>query len=196
MTALEYYTNDYDSRVRIKDYFKQYVFDYSIEPTGVSSYDYLENASVQFDGALSLMTSVLYVFAIISVLVSAILNAILTFISIRQRINEIGLLRSLGARKKDIAKMVETESIICGLFGGIASILLSLMIISPVNKLITNAIYKYKFYLISSVKFDLEGYQWWVAPICIGIGIATAAISALIPAILASKKDPAKSINE
>ena len=196
VTELDYYTNDYNSRVRIKDYFKKYVFDYSTEPTGVSSYDYLENASVQFDGALSLMTSVLYVFAIISVLVSAILNAILTFISVRQRTNEIGLLRSLGARKKDIAVMVETESLFCGLFGGVLSILLTLLVISPVNVLIKNAIYKYKFYLISSVNFDLEGYQWWVAPICIGLGIATAVISALIPAILASRKDPAKAINE
>jgi len=196
VTELNYYTIDYNSRVRIKDYFKKYIFDYSTEPTGVSAYDYLENASVQFDGALSLMTSVLYVFAIISVLVSAILNAILTFISVRQRTNEIGLLRSLGARRKDIAVMVETESLFCGLFGGLLSILVTLIIISPVNAIITNAIYKYKFYLISTVKFDLEGYQWWVAPICIGLGILTAAISALIPSILASRKDPAKAINE
>ena len=196
VTELNYYTIDYNSRVRIKDYFKKYFFDYSTEPTGVSAYDYLENASVQFDGALSLMTSVLYVFAIISVLVSAILNAILTFISVRQRTNEIGLLRSLGARRKDIAIMVETESLFCGLFGGLLSILVTLIIISPVNAIITNAIYKYKFYLISTVKFDLEGYQWWVAPICIGLGILTAAISALISSILASRKDPAKAINE
>lgn len=196
VTELDYYTNDYGSRVKIKDYFDKYVFDYSLEPTGVSAYDYLEKASAQFDGALSLMTSVLYVFAIVSVVVSAILNAILTFISVRQRTNEIGLLRSLGARRKDIAVMVETESLFCGLFGGLFSILVTLLLIAPVNILITNAIYKYKFYLISTVQFQLEGYQWWVAPISIGLGIATAVISALIPAILASKKDPAKAINE
>ena len=196
VTELNYYTNDYDSRVKIKNYFDRYIFDYTVEPTGVSSYDYLENASAQFDGALKLMTSVLYVFAIISVLVSAILNAILTFISVRQRTNEIGLLRSLGARQKDISIMVETESLICGLFGGMLSVLVAILVIGPVNKLITTAIYKYKFYLISNVQFTLEGYQWWVAPICIGLGIATAVISALIPAILASRKDPAKAINE
>lgn len=196
VTELDYYTNDYGSRVKIKDYFDKYVFDYSLEPTGVSAYDYLEKASAQFDGALSLMTSVLYVFAIVSVVVSAILNAILTFISVRQRTNEIGLLRSLGARRKDIAVMVETESLFCGLFGGLFSILVTLLLIAPVNILITNAIYKYKFYLISTVQFQLEGYQWWVAPISIGLGIFTAVISALIPSILASRKDPAKAINE
>ena len=168
----------------------------SLKEMSLLEINYLENAIVQFDGALSLMTSVLYVFAIISVLVSAILNAILTFISVRQRTNEIGLLRSLGARRKDIAVMVETESLFCGLFGGLLSILVTLIVISPVNVIITNAIYKYKFYLISTVKFDLEGYQWWVAPICIGLGILTAVISALIPSILASRKDPAKAINE
>lgn len=167
-----------------------------IDVNPVRAYDYLENASDQFDGALKLMTSVLYTFAIVSVLVSAILNAILTFISIRQRTNEIGLLRSLGARRTDIAVMVETESLICGLFGGIASILFSMIIIGPVNKMLIEAIHQYKFYLLHTTDFTLEGFQWWVAPIVIGLGLATALVSALIPSIIASRKDPAKAINE
>ena len=196
VTTLYYFTVDYISRENIRNYFRNYVSDQEVDFGYLNINDYLETASTQFDGALSLMTGVLYVFAVVSIVVSAILNAILTYISIHQRTNEIGLLRSLGARKKDIAIMVETESIICGVFGGICSIVLSLFLIKPLNALITKAIYEYKFYLLSQTTFDLGGFNWWVAPILIGLAVLTAAISALIPAIIASRKNPAKAINE
>lgn len=196
VTTLYYFTVDYVSRENIKNYFNSYVADEEVDFGYLKINDYLETASTQFDGALKLMTGVLYVFAIVSIIVSAILNAILTYISVHQRTNEIGLLRSLGARKKDIAIMVETESIICGTFGGLVSILLSVVLIRPINTLVTRAIYQYNFYLLSQTSFDLGGFNWWVAPILIGLAILTAAISALIPAIIASKKNPAKAINE
>ncbi len=196
ITTLYYFTLDYTSRENIRSYFKNYVSDEEVDFGYLSITDYLETASSQFDGALKLMTGVLYVFAVVSIIVSAILNAILTYISVHQRTNEIGLLRSLGARKKDIAIMVETESIICGTFGGIVSIIVSILLIRPINTLVTKAIYQYNFYLLSKTTFDLGGFQWWVAPILIGLAILTAAISALIPAIIASKKNPAKAINE
>ena len=196
VTTLYYFTLDYESRENIRSYFKNYVSDEEIDFSYLSITDYLETASSQFDGALRLMTNVLYVFAIVSIIVSAILNAILTYISVHQRTNEIGLLRSLGARKKDIATMVETESIITGIFGGLFSVLLGILLVRPINSLVTNAIYQYRFYLLSQTTFDLGGFNWWVAPILIGLAILTSVISALIPAIIASRKKPARAINE
>ena len=194
--TIYYFTKNYSNRQNISNYFKHYVKDEEVDFSTLTYSDYLEHASMQFDGALKLMTSVLYVFAIISVIVSAILNAILTYISTHQRTNEIGLLRSMGARKIDIAFMVETESLLTGLLGGALSILLAILLIKPVNVLISKAIYQYNFYLLSDTTFDLGGFKWWVAPIIIGLALLTALISALIPAIIASKKDPAKAINE
>ena len=196
ITTLYYYTVNYQQRKNISEYFEQYVQREEIDFSTLSYNDYLENATVQFDGALSLMTSVLYVFAIISIIVSAILNAILTYISTRQRTNEIGLLRSLGARKVDIATMVETESALCGVLGGGLSVLIAALLIEPLNVLVTKAIYQYNFYLLSRTTFTLGGFRLWVAPILIGLALITAIISALIPAIVASRKDPAKAINE
>ena len=177
-------------------YIEKYVSDDEVDFGTLTYNDYLERAALQFDGAIKMMTNVLYVFAAISVFVSAILNAILTYISIHQRTNEIGLLRSLGARKKDIGIMVETESLLCGLFGGVLSIILAASFVYPVNQMLTRAIYQYNFYILAKTTFTLPGFQWWVAPIMLGLGIATALISALIPAIIASKKDPAHAINE
>lgn len=194
ITGLNYFTKNYVSRTKIIDYYNLY--DDKDETVYLDTEDRLEKTSADFDGALRLMTSVLYVFAIVSILVSAILNAILTYISVHQRTNEIGLLRSLGATKTNVALMVETESMICGLFGGIMSILLTLILIKPAQAMITQAIYDFNFYLISKTEFDLGGFKWWAAPILIGIAVLVAMVSALIPAIMASRKDPAKAINE
>ena len=195
-SKIQYFTNTFEDRANVEKYFKNYQSDETVDFTTLTYSDYLQKVSFQFDGALSLMTSVLYAFAFISVFVSAVLNAILTYISVHQRTNEIGLLRSMGARKKDIGIMIETESIICGLLGSLLSILFCVILIRPINVLLTEAIYRYKFYLLSSTSFTLPGFQWWVAPVMIGIGVLTAAISALIPAIIAAKKDPARAINE
>ena len=196
VTDLYYFTSNFISRDYISSYFKSYVKNEEVDFSTLSYSDYIDKVSAQFDGAITMMTSVLYVFAAISVFVSAILNAILTYISIHQRTNEIGLLRSLGARKQDIAFMVETESLLCGFLGGASSILLSLLLVNPLNALIKNAIYTYNFYLLSRTTFTLSGFQWWVAPILVGLAIVTALVSALIPAIIASKKNPAHAINE
>ncbi len=196
ITTLYYFTKDFDSRKNISNYFEKYVSDEEIDFGTLTYNDYLERAALQFDGAVKMMTSVLYVFAAISVFVSAILNAILTYISIHQRTSEIGLLRSLGARKKDIGIMVETESLICGLLGGFLSVLITVLLVYPVNEMLTRAIYQYNFYVLSRTTFTLPGFQWWVAPIMLGLGLVTALVSALIPAIIASKKDPAHAINE
>ena len=194
--TIYYYANTYAQRKDIHDYFRAYVKNEEVDFSTLSFYDYLENAASQFDGMLSLMTSVLYVFAVISIVVSAILNAILTYISTHQRTNEIGLLRSLGASKKDIAIMVETESVLCGLLGGGLSILLAILLINPVNALVTDAIYKYNFSLLSQTTFNLGSFRLWVIPIILGLALVTAIISALIPSIIAARKDPAKAINE
>ena len=87
-------------------------------------------------------------------------------------------------------------SILTGLLGGGLSILAAILLIKPLNVLVKRAIYQYNFYLLSSTTFDLGGFRWWVAPILIGLALVTAVISALIPAIIASRKDPAKAINE
>ena len=196
VTSVYYYTDNFNTRRSIEDYFRAYVPDETIDFGTFTFNDYLEKVTIQFGGAMTMMTSVLYVFAGISVFVSAILNAILTYISIHQRTSEIGLLRSLGARKKDIGIMIETESLLCGFLGGILSILLSVIFINPINGFIKAAIYQYKFYLLSQTTFELSGFQWWVAPILIGIALLTALVSALIPAIIASRKDPARALNE
>ena len=196
VTTLYYFTRDFSSRSLISNYFKKYVASEEIDYGTLSYHDYLENVTIEFEGAIGLMTSVLYVFAIISVFVSAILNGILTYISIHQRTSEIGLLRSLGARKLDIGIMIETESLMTGLVGAMLSTLICFVFTPPVNVMLTEAIYRYKFYILSRTTFTLPGFQPWVIPIIFGIGLLTALLSALIPALIASKKDPARAINE
>ena len=196
ITTLYYFTEDYASRSKIEEYFNSYIPIKDVDNSTMTYNDYLKKIAYQFDGALSMMTTVLYAFAAISVFVAAILNGILTYISVHQRTSEIGLLRSLGVRRKDIALMVETESMLTGLIGSIIAIIAGLALVYPINGFVTQAIYRYNFYLLSTTTFDLGGFKWWVAPIVIGIGLLTSLISAIIPAYVASKKDPAHAISE
>lgn len=196
ITDISYFVHQFSQRTLISNYFNEYFQDKEIDFSALVFRDDLKTVTNEFDGAISLITTVLYVFVAISVLISAILNSILTYVSIHQRTNEIGLLRSMGARSVDIGIMIETESFVTGLVGGLLSIGLALLLINPLNNVITNAIYRYKFYLLSTTTFDLGGFKWWIAPILIGIGIVTSLLSALIPSIIASRKKPARAINE
>ena len=196
VTAIYFYTGNYDSRQAISQYFSKYVKNEEVDFSRYYLNDYLDTVSKQFNDVVTLMTTVLYVFAIISVFVSAILNAILTYISVHQRTNEIGLLRSIGARKKDIAIMIEAESLISGIIGALLSIGLCLVLVGPLNGVLTRAIYDFNVHLLSKGTFDLGGFRWWVAPILVGISLLTAFISALIPSLIAAKKSPSTAINE
>lgn len=196
VTSIYYFTHDYESRVNIDNYFHSYVKDEEVDFTTLTYDDYLKKVTNQFDGMIKLMTTVLYVFSGVSIFVAALLSAILTYISIHQRTSEIGLLRSVGARKLDIGIMVETEALLNGLIGGIVSIGLALILVAPVNKVLVKAIYQFNVYLLSKTTFDLGGFRWWVAPIMLALGLVVSILSALVPAIIASKKSPAKAINE
>ncbi|MCR4911422.1 MAG: ATP-binding cassette domain-containing protein [Bacilli bacterium] len=196
ITTLAYFTEDFISREKINYYFNQYVPDETVDVTRITYSDYIDKVSHEFSSLMELITTVLYIFAIISVLISALLNAILTYISVHQRTNEIGLLRSLGARKKDIGMMIETESLIMGLLGGVLSVAIAAILVIPLNEGLIYLIYRWNFYLLSKTTFTLSGFQWWVAPILIGLALLTAFISALIPAVIASRKDPARAMNE
>ena len=83
-----------------------------------------------------------------------------------------------------------------GLIGSLVSVAFCFALVPPVNVMLTDAIYKYKFYLLSNTTFTLPGFQPWVIPIVIGVGLLTTLVSALIPAIVASRKDPARAISE
>lgn len=106
---------------------------------------------------------------------------IITYISVLERTKEIGILRSLGASKRDVGKIFNAETLIVGLIAGIIGILLALVLCLPVNAIIQSLVPA----LVNIAKLPVIG-----ALILIGISVILTAVSGLIPSSIAAKKDP------
>lgn len=123
---------------------------------------------------------VLIVFTSISLVVSSIMIGIITYISVLERTKEIGILRSIGARKKDIARVFNAEAIIIGLLAGTIGITITLISLIPINQLLKR--------LSSIPNLAILAPQTAIALIIISIFLTF--IAGLIPSGLAAKRDP------
>ncbi len=132
------------------------------------------------DGIMKAITLVLVAFASISLVVSLIMIAIITYISVLERIKEIGILRALGARKKDITRVFNAETFIIGICSGSLGIAIAYLLTIPINMIIYNLT-------------DLPNVAVLNPLYAIGlvaISVVLTLIGGMIPAKMASNKDP------
>ena len=146
--------------------------------------DLAETFSSLSSQIMDAITWVLIAFSAISLVVSSIMIGIITYISVLERTKEIGILRSLGARKKDVSRVFNAETFIIGFASGIIGILIARLLLFPINSLLYNLT-------------GLSGVAK-MNPIHIGILIIISIILTLIggwiPAYIASKKDPVEAL--
>ena len=133
---------------------------------------------------VNVISAVLIAFVAISLVVSSIMIAIITYISVIERTKEIGILRAIGASKKDISRVFNAETLIEGLAAGVLGIVVTLILNIPINIIIKNTV---NISGISKLPFD-------GAIVLIIISIILTVIAGLIPARIASKKDPVVSL--
>ncbi|MDY4145822.1 MAG: ABC transporter ATP-binding protein/permease [Bacilli bacterium] len=127
---------------------------------------------------------VLFAFVAISLVVSSIMIGIITYISVLERIKEIGVLRSVGASKLDISRVFNAETIIIGFSSGVLGILITLLLLIPINIIIGNLAN-----IHNVAKLPVEG-----AFILIAISVVLSVIAGLIPAITAARKNPVEAL--
>ena len=133
---------------------------------------------------VNVISSVLIAFVAISLIVSSIMIAIITYISVLERTKEIGILRAIGASKKDISRVFNAETFIEGLVAGIMGIVVTLLLNIPINIIIKHIVN------ISNISvLPING-----AIILIIISILLTVIAGLIPSKMASKKDPVEAL--
>lgn len=132
---------------------------------------------------IDIISVVLIVFAAISLVVSCVMTGVITYASVIERTKEIGVLRALGARKKDVGRLFEAECVITGLFSGLLGCLIAYIVSFPINGII-NALYSE--YNIGNIS-DLA---WHSVIILVAISVGLTFISSLFPARAAAKKDP------
>ena len=155
-----------------------------------------EDSKISYTDYVALMTSslttiingisyVLIAFVAVSLFVSSIMIGIITYISVMERTKEIGILRALGASKKNISQLFNAETFIIGIFSGIIGIGITLLLLIPINNVIQTVS---KIEDLSAV-LPLES-----AGVLILISIIITVIGGLIPSRSAAKKDPVEAL--
>ena len=133
---------------------------------------------------VNVISSVLIAFVAISLIVSSIMIAIITYISVIERTKEIGILRAIGASKKDISRVFNAETLIEGLAAGILGIAVTALLNIPINIIIKNAAN-----ISNASILPIDG-----AIVLILISVLLTVIAGFIPAKIASKKDPVEAL--
>ena len=130
------------------------------------------------------ITTVLVAFSSISLIVSSIMIGIITYISVLERVKEIGILRSIGARKKDIRRVFNAETFIIGLTSGVLGIFISRMLLIPINNVL---------YSVTKLE-NVAVMNISHAIILVSISVILTLIGGAIPSNIASKKNPVESL--
>ena len=129
---------------------------------------------------LNVITYVLVAFTAISLVVSSVMIGIITYVSVVERVKEIGVLRSLGARKRDIRNLFNSETFIIGLAAGLIGIVFTYLISIVINLII---------FTLTGIA-NIAALPPLTAFIMVCVSILLTLISGLIPAQAAAKKDP------
>lgn len=195
ITSLFYYTKTFEDRLKIVDYFNHYVAP-SDSSMILKSKDYIEQVTASFSSLVKTFSTIILVFALVSIFIAAILTAILTYISVLERRKEIGLLRSLGARRFDISAMFLSESFIVGVVAAIVACVLIAGLLPLVGRIVVNLVSIYNSKALQPSVNDVASFQFWVFPAVVAGSILLSTLSASIPAAIAGRKKPADSLRE
>ena len=181
------YPKDFETKNTISDEIEKYnqkMIDEGKEENKIVYTDYM---GIMLNAVTSIVDMISYIligFVGISLVVSSIMIGIITYISVLERIKEIGILRSIGASKKDISRVFNAETFIVGLLAGVIGIGVTLLLLIP-----TNAIIKAVSGTSNLAKLPVSG-----GIILIIISMILTVIAGLIPAKMAAKKDPVEAL--
>ena len=173
------YPKDFASKDKITSYLDKYNKN-KADSDKITYTDMAKLMSSLSSGIMDAITVVLIAFSSISLVVSSIMIAIITYISVLERTKEIGILRALGARAKDITRVFNAETMLIGLCSGILGLVIAYLLTFPANRIIENLSG-----LASVAKLNPVH-----AIILLLISVSLTVLSGFIPAKMASKKDP------
>ena len=185
--AIELYTSSFQQKQDLKEFINAYntAKKEAGEDDKVLAYsDDIQSIMSSITTLVGVVTTVLVGFVAISLIVSSIMISIITYISVLERTKEIGILRAMGASKKDIRRIFTAETAIEGLISGVLGIAITFLATFPINAIVA------KMTNVGNVaQLPIE-----VALILIGISIVLTMLAGLIPSRIAAKKDPVESL--
>ena len=188
INRLYIYTSRFSDRGNITNYINAYQNPESNVKISIS--DYTSRITNEFATFVLVLTKVLIIFASISLVVSSIMIAVITYISVMERTKEIGILRSLGARKKDISRVFNAETAIIGFAAGILGIIGVYALEKPIDNLVKNIITQNTSLTTGLTTLDIvQTKPDYLVLLQVGSIIITM-IAGMVPAIIASYKSP------
>ncbi|MFA5481384.1 MAG: ABC transporter ATP-binding protein/permease [Bacilli bacterium] len=177
--AIHIYPTSFEAKDRLIAMIDQYNQDKS-ENAKIKFTDYVEILMSSITIIINAITTILIAFVSISLVVSSIMIGVITYISVLERTKEIGILRSIGARKRDISRVFNAETLLIGLFSGAMGVGIAAILNWPVNLIINNYV----------DVGTIAVLPWYAVFILIAISMFLTFLAGLIPSRIASNKDP------
>ena len=184
---IPYLINIYPVDFKAKENIINYLNEYNSGKTDEDKIIYTDLAdtfSSLSSGIMDAISWVLIAFSSISLIVSSIMIGIITYISVLERTKEIGILRSLGARKKDVNRVFNAETFIIGLASGLIGILIARLLLFPINSLLKELTDLNNVAVMNPIHIL----------VLITVAIILTLIGGLIPAVIASRKNPVEAL--
>ena len=182
-SEIDIYAKDFDSKEKLQDFIKNYNDEVTADGRDEDTINYTDYVGILMSSVSTIITaisSVLIAFVAISLVVSSIMIGIITYISVLERTKEIGVLRSIGASKKDVSRVFNAETLIEGFISGAMGIIITLILCIPANAVIKNVTD-----ISNLAQLPVAG-----AVILVIVSMLLTTIAGLIPAKMAAKKDP------
>ena len=186
-SAINIYPKDFDSKDMISNIITDYNNKQTDEGKEENVINYTDMVGIMMSSVSTIIDVISYVliaFVGISLVVSSIMIGIITYISVLERTKEIGILRSIGASKKDVSRVFNAETLIVGLTAGLIGIGVTLLIDIPINIIIKHLV-------------EISGIAklpWQGGVILVAISVILTMIAGLIPAKFAAKRDPVEAL--
>lgn len=186
-SMINIYPKDFDSKEEVINYIADYNKTQEKNGKEENVIDYQDLVGMLMSSVSTIINVISYAlmaFVSISLVVSSIMIGIITYISVLERTKEIGILRAIGASKKDITRIFNAETVIEGFIAGTLGILITLLLNIPINIIVKN---------ITDIS-NLSKLPFMGAIILIILSTILTIVGGFIPAIYASKKDPVEAL--
>ena len=181
------YPKDFASKDQVADIITDYNNKQTEQGKEENVINYTDLVGIMMSSVSTIINVISYVliaFVGISLVVSSIMIGIITYISVLERTKEIGILRSIGASKKDVSRVFNAETLLVGLVAGLLGIVVTLLLDMPINIVIKNLVG------ISGIaKLPMVG-----GIILVAISVGLTMIAGLIPARFAARRDPVEAL--
>ena len=179
-SSISIYPSTLDGKEKIEAFIAEYNDQCESDAEKVTYTDYIAAVTSSITKIVNVISYVLIAFVAISLFVSSIMIAIITYISVLERTKEIGVLRALGSSKKDVSKIFNAETFIEGFFSGLLGVLVTSLLCIPANAIV---VAKFNVHNIAHLPLT-------AAIILILISVILNLIAGYLPARMAAKKDP------